>query len=291
MLKKKRIITFKQNVLPMKRNYYYLVAGLQDISLDANKLSIGLNEFVELLRTELHPEDYRMLELLFLPNDHKNLLNILEKKDHPLISPSVYQKETLEENIKEPVSLLPYLITFIQAYKEKTPVYANLSPENELTTLFYQLALSYPNEFLRKWFEFDMNIKNVLVAISSRKYHLPYEHQVIGNTEVSDAIRKSNARDFGLGNEYPYVEDVVNIHKIEDIHEREWNLDLLRWKYLDEVTFFEYFTAEKVLAYVIKLRMVERWLSLDKEMGRKMFLKLLDELKASYSLPDKFSEK
>lgn len=275
----------------MKRNYYCLVAGLQDITLDVNKLNYGVSTFVEDLKVDLHPEDYNLLMLLFLHNDHKNLLNILQKKEESWHEPSGFSRQILEEAVKEPADIPAYMARFIEAFKEKNPVFPQLSPENELTALFYEFVLNIDNEFLRNWFQFDMNLRNVLAALNSRKHHLPYEDQIIGSDEIAESIRRSHARDFGLANEFPFVEELVNINKSDDLLEREWNLDMMRWKYLDEVSFFEYFTAEKVFAFVIRMAMVERWLSLDKDMGKKLFLKLLDELKASYKLPDQFTEK
>ncbi len=265
-----------------------MVAGLQDIYPDIHKLQQNRSVLKAELEREFHPNDYELLKLLFLPHDNQNLLNILLKKNKPFDERGNFSADELEENIKEPTTVPGYMARFIMAHKEKEPIYPELSPENELATLYYDQMLEVDNEFLCKLFEFDLNLRNSIIALFSRKHELPYENQIIGNTETSNTIRRSHARDFGLSAELPYIDDVVSIVKIEDIQEREKAIDELKWKYLDESSFFEYFTAEKVFAFIKKLEIIERWLEIDKPTGNELFKKLLEELKATYKLPEIF---
>ncbi len=275
----------------MKRNYYYLVAGLQDITIDVHKLQFSQLAFREELKTEVHPDDYKLVEKLFLPFDNANLLNLLQKAGKPFDQRGNYSQERLEENIKEPHDLPEYMMRFIAAFKSKEPLMPDMSPENELTTLFFDQMLGLNNDFLRNWFEFELNVRNIVTALLARKYEIPYEYQIIGTGEVAGIIRKSHARDFGLGAEIDYLEELANLVRNDNIQEREKAIDELRWKYLDEEIFFEYFTIEKVLAFTIKLGMAERWLGIDKDHGNEMFKKLLKELQSSYELPESFTEK
>lgn len=276
----------------MKRNYHYLVAGLQDITLDIHKLVQDQLALKEELRNELHPRDYVLVEKLFLPFDNENLLNLLLKNDKEFNEKGNYSRERLEENIKEPSDLPEYMMRFIAAYKNKDPFYPDMSPENELTTMFYDEVIpDEKNEFLRDWLQFELNVNNILVALNARKYKVPYENQIIGTGETAEAVRKSHARDFGLGNEIDYMEELTAISRKEDVKEREMAIDDLKWKYLDEAIFFHYFTIERILAFLIKLGMIERWLSIDKDHSNELFKKLLQELQDSYELPETFTEK
>ncbi|MEE4178671.1 MAG: DUF2764 family protein [Bacteroides sp.] len=275
----------------MKRNYYYLVAGLQDLTIDIHKLQYSQQAFSEELKTGLHPEDYKLVQKLFLPHDNANLLNLLQKTGKPFNEKGNFSQIRLEDNIKEPHDLPGYIMEFITAFKNKDPLMPEMLPENELTTLFYDEKLKLDNAFLRDWFQFELNLRNIVTALLARKYDIPYEYQIIGTGETSNIIRKSHARDFGLGAELDYLEDLSNLVKNDNVQEREKSIDELRWSYLDEVTFFEYFTVEKILAFVIKLGIAERWLGIDKEYGNEMFKKLLKELQSSYELPETFTEK
>ncbi len=244
----------------------------------------------EELKTDLHPNDYELLKLLFLPHDNKNLLSVFLKTNKPFDERGNFSQEEIEENIKAPATLPEYMIRFIEAHKEKEPIFQEMSPENELATLFYDEILLTNNNFLRNWFEFDMNLRNIVTALVSRKHNLVYENQIVGSGDTSNTIRRSHSRDFGLAQELPYIEDLANIIRIEDIQEREKAIDEMKWKHLDEVTFFEYFTAEKVFAFIIKLEIIERWLGIDKPTGNELFKKLLEELKGTYKLPEIFTK-
>lgn len=274
-----------------KRKYYCLVASLQDIALDAHKLVYHQQAFQEVLKEELHPADYALIRDLFLPHDNRNLLTLLQKTDREWREKGHFSREELEENIREPATLPQYMQRFILAFKNKEPLIPGMSPENELTTLFYECMLQHENPFMREWHRFELNLRNIATAFNAKKHKIPYEDQVIGTDEVSETIRKSHARDFGLGNELDYLEELLNLLRNEDIQEREKAIDQLVWNYLDEAVFFEYFTVERVIAFTIKLGLAERWLGMDKAHGQKLFKALLQELKDAYRLPETFTEK
>lgn len=276
----------------MKRNYFYLVAGLQDIALDTGKLTINTEALTEELQTELHPTDYEWVFRLNLPFDNKNLINILEKNDKAFDDRGNYSQSFWEAHIKNPGDDMPsYIITFLEAYHASEPLFPEMSLENQLTTLFYDYIEETASPFLKQWFAFYQNLNNLTTALLCRKHKVPYENQIIGTGPYAEAIRKSHARDFGLSAELDFMEDLLNIMKIDDVQGREKAFDKIKWDFLDEITFFEYFTIDKVLAFAIKLRIVERWLNIDKEHGEKLFNELINNLKSSYELPEIFTDK
>ncbi|MFH1121063.1 MAG: DUF2764 family protein [Bacteroidota bacterium] len=274
-----------------RQNYYYLVAGLPDVTIEQGKLQFGTAEFREELKAGLGKTDDGFMQLLYLSEDNHNLLNLLLKENRPLSHDGVYSPEFLTEEVKEPAQIKAYLVRFIESFRAETRLYPNLSYENELVTLWFEELLSTKNDFLREWFTFGLNLKNVLLVLAARKNGLPYEHQIIGDNSVAEIIRKSNARDLGLSAEWPWIEKVLQIVEAGEILAREKALDLLRWNYLDELNTFNYFTVEVLMAYYIKLGMIERWLRLDQPTGEEMFRHLLGELRHSYEFSNEFSIK
>lgn len=63
---------------------------------------------------------------------------------------------------------------------------------------------------------------------------------VVGKTDVSEMIRTSNARDFGLSEMLEYFEQVLRISEIEELVEREKKIDLLKWNWMEDAVFFNY---------------------------------------------------
>lgn len=52
--------------------------------------------------------------------------------------------------------------------------------------------------------------------------------------------------------------------------EREMEIDRARWKMIDDVAGFIPFTASTILAYALKLRLAERWASMEPAKGRQV---------------------
>jgi hypothetical protein len=271
------------------RNYYYLVAGLPDIILEQSKLSVTLGEFKEELQAHLHPDDYVLVEKLFLKSDNHNVLNMVMKNIEEFDTNGKYSFDEIEEEIKEPEVLPEYLKNFINSFKASQAFDAEMSWVDQLNTLFYEEMMQLPNEFLRTWFEFERDVKNVLTGLAARRHKIPAANLLIGNTTVTSAISKSNARDFGLSAEFPFVEKLTQINENTNLLEREKAIDQFKWNHIDEINTFNYFTIEVILGFVIKLEMVERWLKLDKKTGEEMFNRLLKDLENSYEFPKEFN--
>lgn len=278
----------------MARNYYYLVSGLPDILLEGNKHVPSLQEFMTDAMEQVDPDDAKLLSLLRLPADNHNLLVLLEKRDEELDSLGNYSREELEAGIRVPDDLPAYMQMFIEAYREGRQLFAGLTSEDQLSWLFYDEMGSHPNGFIREWFTFELNLRNVLAGLNCRKMAgvegSPYslESSVIGRNEVAELILKSNAPDFSLSSLFPWVEEILTFGD-EDLVAFQNSVDTLRWNVLNELTVFSYFRIETILAFCVKLGMVERWLRLDPEAGKKKLERLIEELVSGVQLSEEFS--
>jgi hypothetical protein len=104
-------------------------------------------------------------------------------------------------------------------------------------------------------------------------------------------MRRSSARDLGLASEWPWIDRLLQIIEIPDLLQREKAIDMLRWNFLDEQNTFNYFTVEVLIAFYIKLGIIERWLRLDPATGEELFRNLLGTLQNSYEFPNEFNIK
>ena len=101
-------------------------------------------------------------------------------------------------------------------------------------------------------------------------------------------MRTSNARDFGLNETLKYFEALQRIADIEELVEREKKVNMLKWKWLEDESFFHYFTIERIFVFLMQLEMIERWISLDKEKGNELFRKMIQDLKNEVQIPEEF---
>jgi len=278
-------------------NYYYLIAGLPDLTLEDSKLSYTVADFKEEIYPGLSDADKKLIDLFYLKFDNANVLKLLKNKDAEIDTRGNYSATELMEyinTIKESGTVSPkefpsYLITFITNYYSENPMDDDPGLlENELAALYYEYGMRCKNQFVSSWFEFNLTLNNVFVALAARKYKVDIARNVVGDTEITEALRTSGARDFGLTGEVDYFDQLVKISEIDELLEREKKTDQLKWNWIEDETFFNYFSVERIFAYLLKIEMIERWLSLDKERGREMFRELIDSLKDDVSIPDEF---
>ena len=91
-----------------------------------------------------------------------------------------------------------------------------------------------------------------------------------------------------MADDLEYFEQLIRINDTVDLVEREKKIDLLKWNWMEDNTFFNYFTIEKIFVFLMKLEMIERWVSLDKEKGNELFRQLIDQLKDEVQIPQEF---
>jgi len=278
-----------------KRNYYCLVAGLPNLMIDGIRLPETSIAFKNELQEQLHPSDYNLVVLLYLDYDNKNILNLILNRESTHFPLAIYPSEYLEEQIKEPSSIEGYLKRFILMFNDESFDKSELNSEQHLLRFYYSYVLQTKNSFLKQWFTFYRDMKNILTAVNCRKFGYDIEKQLIPSgdeNEVYEILLKGVPKPETLADEVPFVDRILNIAESEiSISEKEKALDNLKWAFLDENTFFHYFTIEKIISFVIKLNMVERWLSLDNETGKALFERLINDIKSNYKFTDEFSVK
>lgn len=279
--------------------YYYLVTGLPELSLDDNKLNYTVGDFKTEFYPQLSKEDQALVDLYYLKYDNANLLKLLKDRE-AVIDPrgnytadqfvAVFKQFDEEGVITSPGSLPSYIIKFIQTYltQQETGVSSDVLVEDCLAGLYYEYAMRCTNDFVASWFEFNLNTNNVLVALAARKYKLPIASFIVGDTEICQALKTSNARDFGLTTELDYFDQLLKISETDDLVDREKRLDQLRWKWMEDKTFFDYFSIERLYVFLLQLEIIERWISLDKEKGNQMFREIINSLKGEVRVPSEF---
>ncbi len=278
------------------RNYYCLIAGLPDIIPDDKKLHYSAEELRDYLQSELHPSDFRLVEMLYLPWDHENLINLLFENEFDWDDRGNFSRELMEQFVDKKqfefleLSVFPsYFIDFIEYFHEDEEGAEKADYIRFLTEGWYHYLQHSGNAFISRLADHKQNMGNVMLALNGRKHDIPFEEALIGNDEVTYALRKSRARDFGLSSEIDDIEQIIQIFEMENLLDRELKIDNHFWKFLDEITFFNYFSIEKVLAFVEKAFIVERWYELDKEKGQALFNQLLEELQSNFEFPEEFA--
>lgn len=139
--------------------------------------------------------------------------------------------------------------------------------------------LASGNDFLKQYAQYDITLRNILVALQGRKYGRDVTDEFVGNDDVVELLRKSRLQDFGLKGDIEQMDEILAMFETSNLVEREMKLDALRWNYIEDATFFNYFGVEKLIVALLKLSMVQRWAQLDEEGGRLRFEKIIKEIR------------
>jgi hypothetical protein len=282
----------------MGNNYYFLVSGLPDLILDEGKNIPSFSEFMMEVEEQVSSGDLELLRCVCLPLDNSNLIKVLQNSKEEFDPRGNFTRDQITSAIKSGDGLPEYMLTFLEDYKENRLSSSPLIAQDQLNCYFYEHMIAHPNQFIREWFTFELNLRNLIVGINSRRGFehfdaLASERQravaavLIGVNDEAEMISRSNAPDFGLSSQLPWAERVINLSR-STLLEFEKGIDLLRWDMLNELTIFTYFGIETIIAFSIKLLMVERWKKLDAQTGKVVLERLVEELQSAYSVPADF---
>ena len=264
-------------------SYYALVAGFREYALDAETKGFDIEAILAEVFESLSQSDAKVVELLYAYYDCENLISRYNGSSTHNSLGRLSSEEVAEE-LQRPSRLVEPLAKVIRAYA---------SPESEdaedmdlaqpfakaLMTAYYKVCAASKSRLLRDWSAKERTIRNVVAATLARQHGVAIESVVVGEDSVTESLSRSSAADFGLRAELPFVEQLVAA--VADEHnmvEKERKIDNIRWAELSELSTFDYFDLNAVIAYLVKANMVARWAALDAKVGREMFNRLVAEL-------------
>lgn len=105
---------------------------------------------------------------------------------------------------------------------------------------------------IHQWQARDTELRNTIVRLRAAKLHV----------DAESFLR--SCRDLDIYTENAVAEAMSRPQPLE----RELGLDRLRWSLLDDLSRFDSFGLPAVMAYALKLKLVERWSVLTVEKGR-----------------------
>ena len=272
-------------------NYYCYIAGLPDIQIDNQKSIPAQEEILDELKQILSKGDMALLDLLRLKYDNDNLLKFLANHDaelNPLgklTSQDWAELIELIDNSDErnpacDARLLKYVLEFYTTIRNEQSEEKIDFAEDFLAALYYKYGMQCKNKFVADWFEFNLNINNILTALTCRKYGWDIKSAIVGDNVVAETIRNSvSARDFNLKAEIDYFDALVSISETANLLDREHRIDALKWNWLEENTFFSSFSIEKVLSFWLRCELMHRWDNLSMEEGAEIFRQMINDLK------------
>jgi len=201
-------------------------------------------------------------------------------------SGKVIAKEDLLAQMREQLSARDWdLVSVLLESPEdmELPEDHELSPLSETDRrqqLYFCQGLQSKNALLRAWFEFNMNLNNILTATICRKHGFSVKNKIVGCGEVADMLRRDvAAKDFGLTGICEEIQEILAVAAIENLLDRENGIDALRWNWLSEHTWKYDFQIENVICYYLQTEILRRWNHLSIEEGERVFKQIVADMK------------
>jgi len=276
-------------------NYYCLMAGAPDLSLHVPESEATLTSFWEEAEPELTQHDRDLLFYFWLRRDCLNLLRKLRGEELLQVGGN-FTDEQFTDMLKSAremnfnVHRYPaFMSMFVREWDAKNGQEGWFA-DDVLMGNFYEYALQVKNRFIHDWYQWNLDVKNVLTALVVRHLGWNVNKFVVGDNEVTDSLKMAHTKDFDL----PFINDdfkeVLKFDQESDPVKKEMWADSLLWNWLDDhVT--DIFSVEAVFAYLCKLEMLERWEELDPEKGKARFREIIENLRGEAKVPAEFIHK
>lgn len=265
------------------KNYYSLVSGLREYTLDSDRKGFDPLAIRAEVMEELSSSDARQVELLYTYYDCENLAaRRAGRTAHNALGNLT--ADEIQEELQHPALLPEELQQVVRAFadpegEDAEEVNTTQRFEKALFGAYYALCLRKGSRFLKSWSAFDCNLRNVTAALTARELGRSVEEVTVGGGEIVEQLERSSASDFGLRGELSYIDTLIAaLQDEQNIIEKEHKVDMIRWNESLELSVFDYFDLNAILAYLVRLNIVARWSLLDAERGRELFNRLMQEL-------------
>jgi hypothetical protein len=250
--------------------YYFLVSFLPDIHRDDKKLKLRLADLLA-EKYLFTGKDWAEIEWILLAGDVLQIERLWAGKEVE-VEYSLYGMDFWKEQIRSPKDIPDFFEDALNTFVMDGP-----SPKavEQLYEAYFTHAIERSaSRFLRSYLAFEKDLRNIITAIRARKKGLPPFDHVLGEGDLVDFLGRSTAEDFGLLAEYPWIEELMA--SWEPL-QTEDTIQKILWGTIDEMAAPMRFEFDVVLAYLLKLHILEQNLALSDE-GGKEIIRQLEEL-------------
>lgn len=240
--------------------YYFLVSYLPEIHPDDRKLKYRLADLLD-EKVQIAPEDWEDVGLLLLAGDILQIEKLLAGKE-TTVEFTLYGRDFWKDQIKSPKEVPGWASDFFEDLSAGGFSARHL--DRLYGDYFDFAARQATNPFLRKYLQFESDFRNILSAVRARRQGLPPAGYLVGESDLVALLARSSAEDFGVRQEYGWIEQILDVETPLDI---EQTVQRIRWETVDAMIEPNQFEFDVVLAYLLKLQLLERALGLSEEQG------------------------
>lgn len=266
----------------LKRQYHCFISGLPALSLDDSRLWISPGEFGEMLKENLHPDDYRQAELVFMENDKRNLAAYLVSGKNTDSLPANYSVSDFQEQEKLFSAILPsadilprYMVNVMKENLQEEGKKDKLKIEHELSEGYYHYLMENAVPFLKAYSIFDFNLRNLVAFIKAGRHNISQEQFITGDSVHAGHLRDYAGKNLVKDHEFEFFDEIVSYTGSASFADEEMKYDRLRWRVIEDMVFFDNFSIDRIIGYLLQLLIARRWSALDRDKGEEKLRQIL----------------
>ena len=137
-----------------------------------------------------------------IPNDNLNIDCSINPSDEACLDPSTWNWEYNKTNFDGKNQEVIITVDSLEEMFEKeqimlieneynTPEEERFGLEDKLYGYYYNHAMKCGNSFVSTWFELNLDVNNILAAMTARKYKMEVAKVPVGTNPVAEALRTS----------------------------------------------------------------------------------------------------
>lgn len=246
--------------------YYFLGTLLPELKI-GEEPEIRLVDFLSLLKQNLSPHDYSQVTTLLRWIDIENMRER-------------WLGRAIDENaLQNDLSALPnYVLQFLDQFDTASD---RLKHFSALIAAFFREEIARHTGFLREWLIQERNIRLVLSAIRAKKMKRSIleemQHQDPQDPLVRDILAQKDTVEYTPPLEYEELAAIYDKYQEDPLKLHQAFLEY-RFEKLEEILHLQVFTANRIIAYLFQLFLVEKWLKLDEVRGQNIINSILGVL-------------
>lgn len=255
-------------------NYYFLGTILPELRI-GEPLEITFKEFNQLLYDNLSASDYAKSETL---RNFYGLYNLLAHWKGITLDPVGNLSESdLEEALVTRSVLPPYVFEYIDKYESPQE---RLRHFPELLSTFFKKEISRASGAFKTYLIIERDLRLILLAFRAKKLgrdpipELQYEDPE--DEIVAQIIAQKDSHNYEPPEKYEELKPLFEKYYNEPL-ELQKALAEYRFQKLDELIGLDLFSLDRILAYMVKLIIAEKWQHLDKQKGLEVVDSMLRE--------------
>ena len=250
-------------------DYYFLASLLPALEI-GHVPTLNFSELKSLLAINLSKQDALKTRKFLRMIDIENMRRIFSHE--PIDPRGNLNEEELKTAIQEqsfsPEEEFPdYLIDFLEKYRTDEERNAHFS---FLMGNYLSQESEKESGFLGKYFSFERNLRIVLAGFRAKKMNKNIEQELqyedSSDPIVAQVIAQKDAKNFEPPFEFKELKPIFDAYADEPL-EMHKALVAYRFNEIIEMIDLEHFSMDRILGFMARLLLVEKWLELDMESG------------------------